>query len=160
MTPQTSFQLRCIPWHQMVHTRLHTVATDIYAFVTTWHSGLYPCVRPEYTVPKNEHATLVLLIWLLTYSSQLGCMTFLRVSSIRCPQTQQAKHKAWETILENNFPYTLPKSVFDVNFRLITGHHYLQHLKRIRITDSPMCPPCGGAEMHLHHIQKCEEFDR
>jgi hypothetical protein len=73
---------------------------------------------------------------------------------------QQAKGKTWETILENEVPSTLPISVFAANFRLITGHDYLQrHLNWTAIKNSPMCPMCDDAEeTDLSHILKCESL--
>jgi hypothetical protein len=70
---------------------------------------------------------------------------------------QQAKGKAWEKILENKIPSTLPGSVFTDNFHLVTGHEHLQrHLNRIGIKDLPMCPLYdNAAKMDLGHIQKC-----
>jgi hypothetical protein len=70
----------------------------------------------------------------------------------------RSKCKAWETVLENKIPSTLTRSVFAANFRLITGHYYLQRqLNRIRIKDSPKCPLYDDAE-GLDHTQKCQSL--
>ena len=49
---------------------------------------------------------------------------------------QQAKGKAWETILENEIPLPYSASSALPLFRLIKGHHYLQrHLNRTGFSD-------------------------
>lgn len=56
--------------------------------------------------------------------------------------------------------FTLPGSVLAADFRLVTGHDYLQrHLYKIAIKDSPMCALCDDAEeMGLGHIPKCQSL--
>jgi hypothetical protein len=73
---------------------------------------------------------------------------------------KQAKRKAWQKILESKFPYSVPRSVFAANFRLITGRDYLRrHLNWIKIKNSPTRPLCNDIEeMDLNHIQKCQSL--
>ena len=68
---------------------------------------------------------------------------------------QQAKGKAWETILENKYPTSLNRGVFPANFCLLPGHDYLQrHLNNTGRTDFPMCPLRDDVEeVDLGHIQ-------
>jgi len=75
-------------------------------------------------------------------------------------QKQQLNNKAWETILKNRIPSTPPRSVFAANFRLITGHDYIQqHLNRIGIKYSLMYPLCSDTEkVDIGHIQKCQSL--
>ena len=58
--------------------------------------------------------------------------TELKRKSVSESHKQQAKGKAWETILENKLPSTLPVSVFVAKFGLFTGLDNLQrHLNAI-----------------------------
>jgi hypothetical protein len=95
-----------------------------------------------------------------TYQQAVAEITRKGALLILDAHNQQAKGKAWDTLLENKIlPTYLPISVFAANFRL-TGHDYLQrHLNRIGIRDSPTWPLGDDAEeMHLGHIQKCQSL--
>lgn len=81
-----------------------------------------------------------------TYQQAVADIKIKNAYSIRCHE-QKAKGKAWETIVENKLSSVLPRSVFVADFRLITGHEYLQrHLDRIGFKDSPKRLLCGDSE--------------
>lgn len=66
-------------------------------------------------------------------------------------------NKTWSSLLGSPLPMNLPRSVFTANFRILTGHDFLQnHLCRIGVADSPVCVLCPlGAVMDFTHLTSC-----
>lgn len=66
------------------------------------------------------------------------------------------KGKAWASLLTKSIPCNLHRAVGVANFRLKTGHDYLQkHLHRLDLKDSPICSFCGLEDMTGDHLYTC-----
>lgn len=52
---------------------------------------------------------------------------------------------------------SIPRQIFAANFRVRTGHDYLQgHLHRIGVVDAPDCPICHTSKiMNFSHLTIC-----
>ena len=78
-------------------------------------------------------------------------------SHVRQTHEINARGKLWESLLKNRIPMNLHRGTFAANFRISTGHDYLNgHLHRIGVKESPACPLCSTGEiMTFTHLTSC-----
>ncbi|KAI5754580.1 hypothetical protein M8J77_009716 [Diaphorina citri] len=74
----------------------------------------------------------------------------------------EGEGKKWQPLVENpNIIPNLPRKAAVAHFRLLTGHDCLaQHLHKINIKDSPICPLCSlNAPMNSSHLNFCPALE-